>query len=297
MSRNGIALVTAPRIDDHWHDDEIATTAATLRGLGVPTDVVAWYDDDVDWASYRLVVLRSPWDIYWHLDEFSIWLSGIEEKAPLLNPAETVAWNLDKRYLATLSAASVNIVPTTFIEASDPTPEFPGREFVIKPTTSAGALQTARYRPEQTDKAAAHIAQLHQKNLGVMLQPYVESIDQTGERCLIFVDGSFDHAIKKGAVLQRDQNRDTYRDAHDAHPDPKPYQPTPAEMELAMAALSLAPRVEDVLYTRVDIVDSASGDPAIMELEMVDPVMFFDLSEGSQERFAEAVQRRYLATG
>jgi glutathione synthase/RimK-type ligase-like ATP-grasp enzyme len=294
MSRDGIALITAPRISDRWPDSELPVTAAAVKNLGIPTDVVAWYDN-INWASYRLAVLRSPWDAYWHIDEFLTWLNDIEGKVPLLNRAATVTWNLDKRYLAILDNASVEITPTTFVEIGDPLPEFPDGEFVIKPTTSAGAIKTARYQSGQAGKAAAHIEFLHQQGLGAMLQPYMGGIDDSGERCLMFFDGVFDHAIRKQGVLKIGEHHDIVRDTEESHPNPKPHQATKEELELAHAALATTPLHDELLYARIDIVNTDSGSPAIMEVELVDPVMFFDLSDGSQDRFAHAIAQRYEA--
>ena len=34
-----------------------------------------------------------------------------------------------------------------------------------------------------------------------MLQPYLESVDTSGESALMYIDGRFSHAIRKGALL------------------------------------------------------------------------------------------------
>ena len=56
--------------------------------------------------------------------------------------------------------------------------------------------------------------------------------------------------------------------------------------EAAVTACSPAP-----LYARVDLVRLTTGQPAIMELELVEPELFFRFGPGAADRLAEAVKR------
>ena len=86
-------------------------------------------------------------------------------------------------------------------------PQFFDVDFVVKPCVGAGSLHVERYRPEETARARAHIAALHAEGRDALIQPYINSVDTLGERALVFVDGSYSHAMTKGAMLQRSSKR------------------------------------------------------------------------------------------
>ena len=49
---------------------------------------------------------------------------------------------------------------------------------------------------------------------------------------------------------------------------------------------------ETPLYARVDLIRDEKGEPVVLELEMIEPCLFFPFAGGSAERFAAAVVRR-----
>ena len=61
-------------------------------------------------------------------------------------------------------------------------PVFPEGDFVVKPTVGAGSVDAARFAPAQIDLARAHVARLHAGGRCALVQPYVHSIDERGER-------------------------------------------------------------------------------------------------------------------
>ncbi len=76
---------------------------------------------------------------------------------------------------------------------------------MIKPAIGAGSRDAQRYGREQAVEAAEHIKRLLDGNRSVLMQPYLASVDVAGETALMFFDGVFSHAIRKGALLQRDE--------------------------------------------------------------------------------------------
>src|SRR5690349_2876913 len=114
MNLTRIALVTAAAARDQ--DEDLPPLVAALRELGIEPAVVDWDDAGLDWARFDVAVLRSTWDYSMRAAEFLAWAARVSERTRLLNPPEIVRWNTDKHYLATLAAAGVPIVPSTFIE-------------------------------------------------------------------------------------------------------------------------------------------------------------------------------------
>ena len=48
---------------------------------------------------------------------------------------------------------------------------------------------------------------------------------------------------------------------------------------------------EPAAYCRVDLLDGPSGDPLVLEVELVDPSLFLDLAPGAAGRFAAEIVR------
>ncbi len=197
-----VALVTADAAREL--DEDLPPLRAALEALGIAVDAPAWRDTQVRWSDYDLAVLRSTWDYSDHLGEFLDWAERTAAQTLLLNPASLVRWNLDKQYLGELAARQVPVIPTHY-PASAEMAEFPASgEFVVKPTVGAGSRGARRFHAGDFATAREHIGQLVAAGSRPMIQPYLESVDSAGETALIYFDGAFSHAIRKGALLSLD---------------------------------------------------------------------------------------------
>ncbi|POX49807.1 RimK family alpha-L-glutamate ligase [Streptomyces sp. Ru72] len=273
-----VALVTCRPGPEVTVDRDLPVLIRELRAAGAEADAVHWDDTDVDWAGYDLAVIRSTWDYSWRAAEFTAWAERCGRATRLANPADVVRWNTDKRYLGDLAAAGVPTVPTRYIAPGDRA-DLPGdHEYVVKPTSGAGARFAARYAPGEHDTAVRQLARLHAEGFTAMVQPYVKDIDVSGERAVQFFGGRLLHASRKGAVLAPGT---PYDEKKVAHPGLEPWTPTPAELATAERALAAVPGHAGLLYARVDLVDGADGQPCVMELELVEPNLFLDLHTGS----------------
>ncbi|WP_431925183.1 ATP-grasp domain-containing protein [Micromonospora wenchangensis] len=285
-----VALVTCSRFADLYPDDRLVL--APLAARGVTVEAAVWDDPRVDWAGYDLVVLRSPWDYAPRRDEFVAWAASVPT---LVNPADVVRWNTDKRYLGELAAAGVPTVPTSWVAPGDvwAPPPTPGR-YVVKPTVSAGSLDTGRYDPADPthrDLAVAHVRRLTAAGRTTMVQPYLDAVDTAGETALLFVAGpdglTFSHAIRKGAMLDGPDLgvEGLYRPERiDAR--------TPAGEQLAVAERVLAEVPGGpgrLLYARVDLIPGPDGAPVLIELELTEPSLFLGHADGAAGRLADAV--------
>jgi hypothetical protein len=254
-----------------------------------------WDDPSVDWAGYDRVVLRSVWDYTSRAGEFLAWCRAVGPER-LRNHPELVAFNSDKRYLESLSAPTV---PTRFVAAGDPLPELSG-EVVVKPSVSAGARDTGRFRPEAHDGARALIERIAGSGRTAMVQPFLEDVDARGEVALVHFAGELSHVLVKRSVLAPDEV------APVAEGNPlgvaaamleddlvRAGETGPAEAALARSVLDeLADRFGAVpLYARVDVVRGAGGEPVLLELEAVEPHLYLATSPGAAERFARAIEQ------
>ncbi|MFD9429859.1 RimK family alpha-L-glutamate ligase [Streptomyces sp. NPDC060002] len=284
-----VALVTYDPRPEPGKDSDLPGLRAALQAAGAEADAVFWDDADADWASYDLAVIRSTWDYSWRAAEFTAWAERCGKLTRLANPASVVRWNTDKRYIGELAAAGVPTVPTRYLTPGDP--DAPAglpvdHEYVVKPTSGAGARYAARYTPDQHEAAVRHLARMHAEGLTAMVQPYMRSIDTGGERALQFYGGRLLHASRKRAVLAPGTAFDADKVAH---PGLEPWTPTPAELAVAERALAAVPDAPELLYARVDLVDGDDGEPRVMELELVEPNLFLFLHPESVPAVVAAI--------
>jgi hypothetical protein len=114
----------------------------------------------------------------------------------------------------------------------------------------------------------------------MLVQQYQPSVEDHGERCLIWLDGVFTHAVRKTARFVGDEER-VSSEAVPIASD---------ERALAERVLALAPG--PLLYARVDLVRDGAARPLLMELELIEPSLFFGQSADSADRLARAIARR-----
>jgi O-ureido-D-serine cyclo-ligase len=290
-------------------------TARPARGLDVDepplhlamqeadcdVQMAEWDDPKVDWASFDIALLRSAWDYAERIAEFLAWMEQASKLTHVLNPLPLVRWNTDKHYLAQLAAAGVSVVPSTFIEPGDD-PEPAVRRFldshrqaelVVKPAVGAGSRDAARHRRAESAAAVAHARRLLDANRSVLLQPYLERVDRDGETALMFFEGHFSHAIRKGPLLPPGGTATTGLFAEETI---TPRVPGAEEMRLAEKVVAAVP-FGTPLYARVDLIRDDSGAPCLLEVELSEPSLFFAHAAGSAETFTAAVLRWFEAHG
>jgi glutathione synthase/RimK-type ligase-like ATP-grasp enzyme len=275
-----IALATCATFPQLADDEPLLLEE--LTGRGVPAEPAVWDDSQVDWSSYELVVVRCTWDYTARRDEFLAWADSLPR---VLNSPEVLRWNTDKRYLAELPHS----VATQFVEAGTEW-ELPAQDYVIKPTISAGARDTARYRPGEEAAAEVHLQALARDGRTAMIQPYLSAVDGYGETGLIFFEGTFSHAIRKGQILVPGE---APRDAVHVLEEISARVPSPAELRAAEEILDALPWPRrELLYARVDLIPGPDGAPTLLELELTEPSLFLSCGEDAAARLAERILRR-----
>jgi glutathione synthase/RimK-type ligase-like ATP-grasp enzyme len=259
------------------------------RAAGLDAEYRDWAEPGLDWADYDLVVIRSTWDYVPRRAEFEAWAASVPR---LANPASIVSWNANKTYIAVLADAGVPVVDTRFVEPGQQ-PQFPqATEFVVKPAEGAGSMGAGRFTAAD-DGARRHVEALHRAGRTVMLQPYLADVDTAGETALIFFDGVYSHAIRKGPMLPESHvyPLDATEDELFVAEEITPRTPSAAEHDLARAALAAVPGGERLLYARVDLLPTPAG-PVVGELELIEPSLFLAYNAGAPLRLAAAIAAR-----
>lgn len=268
----------APSLTSH-EDVDAPLLVAELHRLGVAATLEVWDDDEVDWESYDLVVVRSTWGYAQKYDEFLAWARA---RVHLVNPYDVLEYSSDKHYLGDLARRGVPVIDTAFCEVGD-APIFPEVPFVVKPAVGAGSIDAARFDAADVDGAAQHVGLLHDSGRCALIQPYVTSIDRHGETALIFLDGEFSHAMTKRAHLNvAPEERDgDFRTRQMSRAEARPHA-----IELAKSILT--GRFADLVYGRVDLVSTPAGWQ-LMELELVEPALYLQFDQHAVARAARAI--------
>jgi hypothetical protein len=295
-----IAIASFDGMPAEFRDDQ--TLLGLLAERGVETTYRPWDDPSTDWQDFELVVARTPWDYTWRLEQFLAWTEGIGEA--LENAAPVIRWNSDKRYLADLSAAGLPVVETTYVEPGESAPPIRS-EVVIKPAVSGGARNTGRFGPGSADAAAELIERIGARGGTAMIQPFVASVESEGETAVVTIDGEVSHVLRKRSLLAADEvapvrTGDALGVAEVMY-DPDLVLAGEAaadELELATAVLADVRSRFGVtpLFARVDMLRAGDGSPVLLELEAIEPNLYFDQAPGAAERLADAIISRARAS-
>jgi len=282
MNRLSASVVIATCANVVGKEQDDLQVIEALRKRGIEAIHAIWDDSNVDWPSFRLIVIRSTWD---YIERRGAFLAWAEQLPRVLNPVPVLRWNTDKRYLSHLANAGLPVVPTRFLEPGEAF-EPPPPPFVIKPAVSCAAKDTARYEPGDT-AALDHVQRLQSQNRTVLVQPYLSQIEAAGEVAVIFIGGAYSHSIRRGALLKAGANPDL---ASSLPLNVQPHEATPQERALAEQVMGHLPvKSSELLYGRVDLVPGASGEPIILEVELTEPALFLEYSPGGADRLADAI--------
>lgn len=283
-----LAIATCKQLPEPDRDE--ALLLAALRVAGLEVDMLPWDDAAAPFAEYDLVVIRSTWNYFTQVDAFVAWVERTSHATRILNPPSIVAWNARKTYLADLDKRGVAIVPTEFVlrgqrgefEATkrleDILRDRDWEEVVVKPVVSAGSFRTERFSRATTAAGETFLAQLA-ADRDAMVQQWMPSVETYGERSLVWIDGAVTHAIRK---MPRFAGGDEQVSGEIAI----------ADDERAFAERALAPFASELLYGRVDMVRDAAGTLRVMELELIEPSLFFLQSPKALAPFVGAIARR-----
>ncbi len=280
-----IALATCETLPEPDPDHAIVLEALARRGLRA--EAVVWSNPGVDWASYAMCVLRTTWDYYRARDAFLSWVERVDAVTPVSNPPSIVRWNSHKSYLVELADRGFTVAPTRLLRRGndvrlrDVLADTGWHDVVVKPAVSASSYETRRIEPNEVADGESHLGRLLRQG-DVLVQQYLPSVQASGERALVFIDGELTHAVRK---------RPRFHGEDESVEGPLPIERDEAELARAL----MGGPGKAALYGRVDLARDARGRPCLMELELIEPSLFFLQHPPALERFARAVEARARA--
>ncbi len=297
MSGQKIFIVTSAEMPKSDLDSELLILE--LADLGINAEIAVWSDENVDWSSAEVTLLRTPWDYFYRPQEFLSWARRVDKVTKLINPLEIIEWNIHKKYLLDLEKSQVPIVPTKIILSSitsslgarlknnfgkaenilEIISDFSSEELILKPAISGGSIGI--FKGKKDDPQLLIHAKEILKNHDLLIQPFIENITKDGEFSLIYFNREFSHAIRKLPADQEFRVQEKYGGTIEL------YNPTSLQLEIATRAINSAPA--KAIYARVDLIRYKNSD-VIMELEIIEPELFLKNSKEGIKRLAHLIK-------
>lgn len=277
-----IALATAAHLPRLSEDDHILHQHMLSRGLDA--EPVIW-DGDTRWSDYDVVVIRSIWDYHLKYERFLRWLADLDASgARSYNPTALARWNADKRYLLDLEQQGVRITPTRVVDRWSETSlaalacATGWDRIVVKPTVASTGWETWQLdTPVDADSEARFREQVGK--MSVLVQEFIPGV-RHGERSFVFIGGEYSHTVLKQAAGAE------FR-VHIEHGGTvERIEPSGTQIDWAR---SVAAAIRHPwMYARVDAVQADDG-LRLMELEMLEPELFFAYDADACRRFTDQI--------
>jgi len=246
---------------------------------------ISWRNTEVNWDTFDAVIIRSTWDYQQDPEAFFEVLQEINQSsAHLENSLNTVKWNIDKNYLRDLERQGIEIVPSLWPESyakSHPDVFFEqlqANEIILKPTISAGADNTFWLNRDNIEQHRPQMEQVF-PHRPFIVQPFMPNILSEGEYSLFYFGKTYSHAILKTP------EKDDFRVQEEHGGRLKTVEPEPKLQSAAEEILTLLDPLP--LYTRIDFVRTPEDRFALMELELIEPSLYFNMDPDSPKRFAK----------
>ncbi len=260
--------------------DEVLAAAFETLGHGVTP--APWNGAQGVFAQADAIIIRSTWDYHKAPDDFARWLDSLRDDGRVFNAPSLMRWNMSKHYLLDLAAKGAPLPSMRSVEPdarsiATAMDALGLMEAVVKP--HIGATGSGLSLVRRTDQAGIAAAA---GKLGApgFVQALIPEIASAGETSLIFIAGAFTHAVtkrpKSGEILcQADHGGSTER-------------ASPPDWAIAQAQKILAMAPAAPFYARIDVV-LLDGRLQLMEVELIEPELFFTYSPDAAARFAAAL--------
>lgn len=279
-----VAVVTCDEMP-HLDGDE-ARLVPALCALGCVVVTPSWRAATFDWSSVDVAVIRTTWDYQVDLGAFLSWAERVDKQTRLVNTLSVVQWNTHKRYLRALHTAGVPVVPTWWVypgERVDLAAGLGARKwdrFVIKPSVGATASGAMVGAIDEIDVASAHMTALQTEG-EVLIQPFLDDVVAFGEWSAVLLGGAYSHGVLKTAAPGDWRVQEEWGGGVQACAAP------PGALEVVDRAIAAIP--SSVAYGRVDLVRVPGHGWSVIELELVEPALYFRCAPGSEDRLAAAL--------
>ncbi len=281
-----IGFITCQEHADLYHDD--LHLVEPFQKEGVEIVPVIW-DESPNYLNLDALIFRSAWDYHFKTEQFQEWLQWLN-KQPIktFNSPKVILENHDKFYLNNLVEAGVPVIPTLFLNSvkglnlEDILTNENWQKAVIKPAISMSAYQTYSFDKSNIQTLQEDLEK-HFGNTKVLVQEFAEEVVDEGEWSLVFFDKEF-----CTAVLKKPKSGD-FRVQGELGGTLKAVIPTRKVIQQAQKILDQYEEL--LLYARVDGI-IRNGDFYLMELELIDPELYFRVNPKAISDFLTAIKNQ-----
>lgn len=255
-----------------------------LSELGWQAEEISWRKDNVNWDDFDAVIVRSTWDYQSDPQKFLLILERINRSsAVLFNDLATLKWNMNKTYLADLKKRGVDIVPTvwdkkfSFEKLLNYFNLFNREEIIIKPNISANADNTFYLKKSEIESKKEELENIFESR-DFMAQPFMQSILSEGEYSFFYFGGQYSHTILKTPK----PNDFRVQEEHGGL-----LKLVNSNTKLQNIGSGIIKKLTATpLYARVDLVRDSDDNFLLMELELIEPSLYFNMDVSAARKFA-----------
>ncbi|HLF51971.1 hypothetical protein [Flavobacterium sp.] len=278
-----LALLTCEKLPELTPADQLLIPE--LAKHNITAKAVIWDDKRINWNEFDYLVFRNTWDYFEKESEFNLWLDQMEQLGiKTLNLIQVIKKNKHKFYLREMQQNGIQIIPTVFIDKrlnlnlSELIPSH-WKKAVIKPAFSGGSYQTAVFEVSDIEKINQEYKTIASEK-ELLVQEFMPEIQTLGETSFIFFNKKFSHCINKKPMDGDFRVQVQFGGK---------YTLIEPSLELTEKAQKIVNTFkEELLYARVDGI-VIENELYLMEIECIEPDLYFDLSEGSPQRFVESM--------
>ena len=256
-----------------------------LSKLGWECEFIPWDSISINWDDFDAVIIRSTWDYQQKEKLFFKTLQSIEAStATLYNSLDTVKWNINKRYLLELEKENISIIPTRLYDSFDFDiinqlfSFFNENKLIIKPCVSANADDTFILEQNKMGSLKPVLENtFSQKDF--LVQPFIKNIRIEGEYSLIYFGNRLSHVLlktpKNGDFRVQEEHGGILKAIN---------KPESSLIDFGNKVMETIPY--QCLFSRVDVV-RGSNNYLLMEVELIEPSLYFNMDLNSPQMFAE----------
>ena len=251
-----------------------------LNNKLIDVDIISWQDKSIDYSKYDALIIRSIWGYQDYIEEFISWLNMLKNNnIKVFNNVDILLSNLNKyeqfkildnnnlRHIDTffIKKENINVINSIYKEYKD---------IVLKPIISGSGNNTyiisdniKKNNIEIKDVKEKFDKVLNKVNNYIMVQPFVKEINN-GELSVVVINNEISHAAIRYTSVFNNVNQIRIINVNEI--DKK-------VLDIVKKCQNIK-EYKDALYMRVDLV-KIDNDYKIMELELVEPQLFFEYKE------------------
>ena len=124
------------------------------------------------------------------------------------------------------------------------------------------------------------------KTSEILIQPFLTSVQETGEYSFVFIDNALTHTVLKTP------KQDDFRTQSEFDSSSKLIDPTDAQIKQARHALMVS--CNHTLYARIDMIPD-EDTLLLSESELIDPELLMKFNPDSRETLAKAIAKKLKA--